>query len=142
MAEPADIPLLDRARDAAGRGDRRLTYELLAPADTATGLSGPALELLAMSAYASGHLDVTIDAWARPHTDAIRGGNQLAAAGAAARVALHVVSDPALLPPDRGWGPRAERVFRGHGDTPVQAWLAVVRSCERLLSGDFERARQ
>jgi tetratricopeptide (TPR) repeat protein len=142
MAEPADITLLDHARGAAGRGDWRLAYELLAPADAATGLSGPALELLAMSAYASGHVDVTIDAWERLHTEAIRGGNHLAAAGAAARVALHLLFDTALLAPIRGWVARAERLLDGQGDTPVHAWLAVVRSYERMLSGDFERARQ
>src|SRR5687768_10452313 len=142
MAEPADIALLDRARDAAGRGDWRLTYELLAPADPAPGLSGPALELLAMSAYASGHVDVTIDAWERLYTEAIRDGNHLAAAGAAARVALHLLFDTALIAPIRGWVARAERLLVGHGDTPVHAWLAVVRSYERLLSGDFEGARQ
>ena len=132
MAEPADITLLDRARDAAGRGDWRLTYELLAPADAATGLGGPALELLAMSAYASGHVDVTIDAWERLHTEAIRGGNHLAAAGAAARVALHLLFDTALLAPIRGWVARAERLLDGHADTPVHAWLAVVRSYEQI----------
>ena len=30
----------------------------------------------------------------------------------------------------------------GHNDTPVHAWIAVVRSYERLLSGDFGRARE
>src|SRR5688572_9035086 len=142
MAEPADITPLDRARDAVDRGDWRLAYELLARADAATALRGPALELLAMSAYASGHVDVTIDTWERLHTEAIRGGNHLAAAGAAARVALHLLFDTALLAPIRGWVARAERLLHGHGDTPVHAWLAVVRSYERLLSGDFERARQ
>src|SRR5687767_5976224 len=142
MAEPADIALLDRARDAAGRGDWRLTYGLLAPADAATGRSGPALELLAMSAYAAGHVDVTIDAWERLHADAVRGGNHLAAAAAAARVALHLLFDTALMAPIRGWVARAERLLEGEGDTPVHAWIAVVRSYERLLSGDFGKARQ
>ena len=34
-------------------------------------------------------------------------------------------------------GTRAERLLEGQEDTPVHAWLAVVRSYERLLSGDF-----
>ena len=117
-------------------------YDLLARADAATRLSGPDLELLATSAYAAGHVEVTIDAWERLHADAVRGGNHLAAAGAAARVALHLLFDTALLAPIRGWAARAERLLEGHDDTPVHAWLAVVRSYERLLSGDFERARQ
>jgi tetratricopeptide (TPR) repeat protein len=64
------------------------------------------------------------------------------AAGAAVRVALHLLLDTALLAPIRGWATRAERLLEGQDDTPVHAWLAVVRSYERLLSGDFERARQ
>ena len=35
----------------------------------------------------------------------------------------------------------AERLLEGHDETPVHAWLAVVRSYERLLSGDFQSAR-
>jgi tetratricopeptide (TPR) repeat protein len=142
MSELADITPLERAREAAARGDWRQAYDLLARADAATGLSGSDLELLAMSAYAAGHVDVTIDAWERLHADAVRGGNPLAAAGAAARVALHLLFDTALVAPIRGWASRAERLLEGQGDTTVHAWVAVVRSYERLLSGDFARARQ
>ncbi len=142
MSEPADITPLDHARHAAGRGDWRLAYDLLARADAATPLSGPDLELLATFAYAAGHVDVTIDTWERLHAEAVRDGNHLAAAGAAARVALHLLFDTALLAPIRGWAARAERLLDGQSDTPVHAWLAVVRSYERLLSGDFEHARQ
>lgn len=141
MTKAADTSTLDRARAAVGAGDWRLAYDLLAQADAAAGLSGAGLELLAMSAYAAGDVDVTIDAWERLHTEAVRAGNHLAAAGAAARVALHLLFDTALLAPIRGWTARAERLLEGHVDTPVHAWLAVVRSYERLLSGDFEHAR-
>jgi hypothetical protein len=142
MSELADLTPLDRARDAAGRGDWQMAYDLLARADAATGLSGSDLELLATSAYAAGHVDVTIEAWERLHAEAVRVGNRLVAAGAATRVALHLLFDTALLAPIRGWASRAERLLDGQTDTPVHAWLAVVRSNERLLSGDFERARQ
>src|SRR5688572_11451909 len=142
MSELADLTPPQRAREAAGRGDWPQAYDLLARADAATRLSGPDLELLATSAYAAGHVEVTIDAWERLHADAVRGGNHLAAAGAATRVALHLLFDTALLAPIRGWAARAQRLLEGHDDTPVHAWLAVVRSYERLLSGDFERARQ
>ena len=140
MPELADITPLALARDAAGRGDWHLAYDLLARADAATGLSGPDLELLATTAYAAGHVDVTIEAWERLYAEAVRGGNHLVAAGAATRVALHLLFDTALVAPIRGWAARAERLLDGQPDTPVHAWLAVVRSYERLLSGDFERA--
>ncbi len=43
--------------------------------------------------------------------------------------------------PSAGGSARAERLLDGHAETPVHAWLAVVRSYERLLSGDFDIAR-
>ena len=76
------------------------------------------------------------------HAEGLRAGDRLAAAGAAVRVALHLLFDMALLAPIRGWVKRAERLLEGQDDTPVHAWLAVVRSYERLLSGDFARARE
>jgi tetratricopeptide (TPR) repeat protein len=142
MPELADTTPLDRARDAARRGNWREAYEQLVRHDAAAGLSGPELALLATSAYASGHFDATIDAWERLHTEAVRRGDRLAAAGAATRVALHLLFDTGLLAPIRGWAARAERLLEGHDATAVHAWLAVVRSYERLLSGDFARARQ
>ena len=55
---------------------------------------------------------------------------------------MHLLFDTALMAPVRGWIKRAERLLEGHDETPVHAWLAVVRNYERLLSGDFESARQ
>jgi tetratricopeptide (TPR) repeat protein len=55
---------------------------------------------------------------------------------------MHLLFDTALMAPVRGWVTRAERLLEGHGPTSAHAWLAVVRSYERLLSGDFESARQ
>src|SRR5262249_8364647 len=46
----------------------------------------------------------------------------------------------ALMAPVRGWLSRAERLLEGREPTPVHAWLAVVRSYERLLSGDIGAA--
>ena len=57
------------------------------------------------------------------------------------RVALHLLIDTGLLAPVRGWASRADRLLEGHDDTPVHAWLAVVRTYERFLSGDFKGAR-
>ena len=128
-----------RATPSGGaRGSRR--YDLLIEADARAPLSGPDLALLADVAYAAGRLDVTIDAWERAHAQSLRAGDQLAAAGAAVRVAMHLLFDTALMAPVRGWIKRAERLLEGHDETPVHAWLAVVQSYERLLSGDFQRA--
>jgi tetratricopeptide (TPR) repeat protein len=129
MHEVTDATLLKCARDAAAHGDWQL-------------LDSPDLALFANCAYAAGHVDATIDAWERVHAAGLRAGDRLMAAGAAVRVALHLLFDTALLAPIRGWATRADRLLEGQEDTPVHAWLAVVRSYERLLSGDFGRARQ
>ncbi len=92
--------------------------------------------MLADVAYASGHLDATLDAWERAHAAALQHGDNLSAAGAAVRVAMHVMFDTALMAPVRGWLARAERLLEGHEPCPVHAWFAVVRGYERLMSGD------
>ena len=141
MHEAAPHTLVERARDAAARSDWQQAHALLLEADASAPLARSELPLLADVAYAAGHLDVTIEAWERAHAEAAKAGDNLTAALAAVRVAKHVLFDTALLAPVRGWLKRAERLLEGLAETPVHAWLAVVRNYERLLSGDFEAAR-
>jgi tetratricopeptide (TPR) repeat protein len=130
------------AREAAARGDWEDAYDGLMKAD-ADGVMGPdELPLLGEVAYAAGHLDVTIEAWERTHALCVQGGDPVAAAGAAVRVAMHLLLDTALMAPVRGWLARAERLLEGHQATPAHAWLAVVRTYERMLTGDVQGARQ
>jgi tetratricopeptide (TPR) repeat protein len=131
----------DPARDAVSRGDWQRAYDLLVEADERSPLSAPDLALLADMAYAAGHLDVTIAAWERAYAQGMAAGDRLAAAGAAVKVAMHLLFDTALMAPVRGWARRCEQLLEGVDDTPVHAWLAVVRNYERMLSGDFEGAR-
>ncbi len=131
----------DPARDAVSRGDWQQAYDLLVEADARSPLSAPDLALLADMAYAAGHLDVTIAAWERAYAQSMAAGDRLAAAGAAVKVAMHLLFDTALMAPVRGWARRCEQLLEGLDETPVHAWLAVVRNYERLLSGDFEEAR-
>jgi tetratricopeptide (TPR) repeat protein len=143
MQEATDATSIERARNAAATGDWQDAYERLIEVDARTPLTGPDLALLAGVAYAAGHPGVTIEAWERVHRASVQAGEHLAAAGAAVRVAMHLLFDTALLAPVRGWLTRAERLLEGHqDDTPVHAWLAVARNYERLLSGDFASARQ
>jgi tetratricopeptide (TPR) repeat protein len=143
MQEATDPAPLEHARDAATRGDWQAAYELLIAVDARTPLNGPDLALLAGVAYAAGHLDLTLETWERVYRASVQAGDRLDAAGAAVRVAMHLLFDTALLAPVRGWLTRAERLLEDvQHDTPVHAWLAVVRNYERLLSGDFESARQ
>ena len=140
-ADTAATPL-ERARGASVKGDWQQAYGLLIEADASTPLTGPDLPLLAGVAYATGHLDVTIESWERAHAASVQAGDRLAAAGAAVRVAMHLLFDTALLAPVRGWLTRAERLLDADAETPVHAWLAAVRSYERLLSGDLDSAHQ
>ena len=98
--------------------------------------------MFADAAYGAGHLDVTIETWERAYAELSAAGESLAAAGAAVRVAMHLLFDTALMAPVRGWLARAEQLLDGDGETPVHAWFAVVRSYERMLSGDPDGARR
>jgi tetratricopeptide (TPR) repeat protein len=140
--ESTQTTFVERARQALGRGEWQQAHDLLIEADASTPLSGPDLALLADVAYAAGRLDVTIGVWERAHAQSVGAGDHLSAAGAAVRVALHLLLDTALMAPVRGWIKRAERLLEGHEETPVHAWLAVVHNYERLLSGDFQSARR
>src|SRR3954462_2133281 len=132
--------VLARAHDAAARGDGRAAFERFMKAD-AEGLAGPDdLPVLGEVAYAAGHLDVTIEAWERAYALSVEAGDKDAAAGAAVRVAMHLLFDTALMAPVRGWLARADRLLAGRGKTPVHAWLAVVRAYERMLTGDLPGA--
>ena len=139
--EFAGTALVGQARSAVLRGEWQQAFDLLVEADALSPLSATDLALLADAAYAEGHLDVTIASWERAYAQSARAGDDLAAAGAAVRVATHLLFDTALMAPVRGWARRAEQLLDGMEETPVHAWLAVVRNYERLLSGDFKQAR-
>src|SRR5918997_7041195 len=124
--------LVGGARDAAARGDWQHAFDLLMEADGGDLLTPTDLPVLGEVAYAAGHLDATIEAWERAHAAGVQAGDQLAAAGAAVRVAMHLLFDTALMAPVRGWLARAEQLLDGHADTPGRAWLGVVRAYERM----------
>jgi tetratricopeptide (TPR) repeat protein len=142
MSDGTGETLLDRARALTAAGDWHRAYDLLVEADNGGLLPAADLPLLAEVAYAAGHLDVTIEMWERAYAEAVRAEDHQAAAGAAVRVAMHLLLDTALMAPVRGWLSRAERLLGARGATPVEAWLAVVRSHERMLTGDVHGAKQ
>jgi tetratricopeptide (TPR) repeat protein len=132
--------LVDRAYAAVAAGDWSQAFALFAQADAASLLQVGDLPAFADAAYAAGDLDVTIRTWERAHAALLDAGDRVLAAGAAVRVAMHLLFDTALMAPVRGWLARAER-FLGDDPTPAHAWFAVVRNYERMLSGDLESAR-
>ena len=142
MGESAALASSSAARDAAAQGDWLQAFDLLMAADADDLLARTDLPVLGEVAYAAGHLDVTIEAWERAHAACMQAGDQVAAAGAAVRLAMHLLFDTALMAPVRGWLARVERLLEGHDETPAHAWLAVVRAYERMLTGDMPSAQQ
>ena len=130
-----------RAQEAVARGDWQLALGLLVEADAEGHLGAAELSVLGGVAYAAGDLTLTIDAWERAHAAFLHVGDDVAAAGAAVRVAMHLLFDTALMAPVRGWLGRAERLLEDHEETSAHAWLAVIRTYERMLSGDLDGAR-
>ena len=132
---------VERARAAVVGGDWPNAFDLLVQADAEGVLTAAELPLLGEVAYAAGHLDVTIEAWERAHAACLQAGDPDSAAGAAVRVAMHLLFDTALLAPVRGWLARADGLLEGRSGSPAHAWLGVVRAYERMLSGDVAGAR-
>lgn len=102
---------LERARNAAARGAWSDAYAGFLAARDAGGLDPDGLAEFADVAYAAGHLDVTIETWERLHGELSRLGEDDAAAGAAVRVAMHLLFDTALMAPVRGWLRRADHLL-------------------------------
>ena len=142
MSDDAGLGLVERGRDAAAQGDWQQAFDLFMQADADDLLLATDLPVLGEVAYAAGHLDVTVEAWERAHAACMQTGDQVAAAGAAVRLAMHLLFDTALMAPVRGWLARAERLLEDHDETPAHAWLGVVRAYERMLTGDMAGARQ
>ena len=132
---------MPRARDAAAGGRWAEAFDLLVRVDSGRDLEPADLALLAEVAYSTGHLDVTIESWERVHAACRAAGDDVAAAGAAVRLAMHLLFDTALMAPVRGWLARAERLLEGEDESAVNAWFAVVRCYERMLTGDQVAAR-
>lgn len=141
MRDPDGAGTAEHARDAATRGDWRLALDLFLTADVDGQLDPADLPQLADVAYAVG-----ISMWPLRRGSAflrtcVEADDPVAAAGAAARVAMHLLLNTALMAPVRGWLARAEQLLEGHAPTSAHAWHAVVRTYERTLVGDPESAR-
>ena len=112
MGDDADVGVVERAHSAAARQDWQQAFDLLVEADADGLLAAGDLAVLGEVAYAAGHLDVTIEAWERAYAACLQAGDRIAAAGAAVRVAMHLLFDTALMAPVRGWLARAERLSK------------------------------
>lgn len=121
---------------AAGSWDEAVALLRVASLDR----SPEVLELTARAAYGAGDLEGAVSAWEELHLLHLREGATVPAAFASAMVAMFLMMDTGLMAPVRGWMGRAERLLADEGETHVDAWLAMVRTYERLLSGDHDAA--
>ncbi len=121
MSDGAGLGLVERAGDAAARGEWKQAFDLLMEAD-ADGLLTPAeLPVLGEVAYAAGHLDVTIEAWERAYAACLQAGDQVAAGGAPFVSRCTCSSTPrSWRPCMAGWHERA--AARRSGRDAGHAW--------------------
>ena len=138
--DPDEAPAR-RAIAAIDLGHWREALDLLRAAEHERALSDDEVELLAQAAYGAGEFEAAISAWELLHTRYTASGDVVAAANAATTVSLYLMMDTGLMAPVRGWATRAERLLEGHEESAVHAWLAVVHTYERFMSGDADAAR-
>ena len=130
---------LDPARAAAGEGAWQRVLDAL-PATN--GLSDEALQLRASALYATGDLEACLASWQELHARHAASGNRADAAQAAAMTAMFLLIDTGLMAPVRGWMARAESALGDLLAGAVRATIAMVRTYERLLSGDMDGCRR
>ena len=134
-------PIAD-ARAAIDRGDWPVALAAARRADADGALDAEGLQVLAEASYGAGHLEAAIEAFERQHTRCLADGDRLGAAAAATSVAMYLMMDTGLMAPVRGWAARAEQLLDGLEEHPVHAWLAMVRTYERFMSGDLAAAAE
>lgn len=133
----ADLSSIRTALDA---GDFAGAQHLLA------GLSvAPSAELLALraqAAYGTGDLEGTLAAYGELYHLHLEESRLHEAAFAAVMVGMYLMMDTGLMATVRAWLSRAERLVDDAPDDPVWAWLAAVRTYERLMCGDMPGTAQ
>ena len=136
MSDGAGRGLVERARDAAARGAWQQAFDLFMEAD-ADGSWARRPAAARRHRLRSGDLDVTIEAWERAYAACLRAGDPVAAAGAAVRVAMHLLFDTALMAPVRGWLARAEQLLEVGVRHRRTRGLRSSAAYERMLTGDL-----
>lgn len=126
---------LSPIRAALDAGEFAQAQELLA------GLSVPVsadlLELRARAAYGAGDLEETLAAYGELYRLHLEVDRTHEAAFAAVMVGMYLMMDTGLMATVRAWLSRAECLVKDAPDSSVWAWLAAVRTYERLMCGDM-----
>ncbi len=122
-------------RAALDAGDFCRAQKLLA--ETSLPPSAELLELRAQAAYGAGDLEDTLAAYGELYRLHLDDDHPHEAAFAAVMVGMYLMMDTGLMATVRAWLSRAECLVADAPDSPVWAWLAAVRTYERLMCGDM-----
>jgi hypothetical protein len=141
VREHLDTGLSNGAAGAVARGDWTAALDYLECTQSERERSNEELDLLAQAAYGAGKLELALTSLEKLHVRHAAAGRRLEAADAATRIAIYLMMDTGLMAPVRGWLNRAERLLEGAAEGPVHAWLAMVHTYERVMSGDMDAAR-
>ena len=133
----ADLSSIRTALDA---GDFKQAQQLLA--ELAMPPSAELLALRAQAAYGTGDLEGTLAAYGELYHLHLEANRLHEAAFAAVMVGMYLMMDTGLMATVRAWLSRAERLVQDAPDNPVWAWLAAVRTYERLMCGDMPGTAQ
>jgi class 3 adenylate cyclase len=139
MSQVLDPSFADKARDALGRHEWNLAFDLLSEADSQGTLAPDELELLAQAAWWVGKLPVAIDARERAYSASLKSGQPMNAVIAA----IMLGRDNLLrmsIPVATAWLNHAERLLSGVEENAGHGWLAATRAMKSTLSGDLDDA--
>lgn len=131
MTEPDLSPI----RVALDEGDFALAHQLLA--ERSASPSAELLELRAQAAYGTGDLEATLAAYGQLYHLHLEDDHPHEAAFAAVMTGMYLMMDTGLMATVRAWLSRAERLLEDAPDSPIWAWLAAVRTYERLMCGNM-----
>ncbi|SNY95877.1 tetratricopeptide repeat protein [Halomonas sp. hl-4] len=131
---------LTRIRAALDAGDYVQAQKLLTRLSEPPSAAPPTAELLelrAQAAYGAGDLEETLAAYAELYHLHLENDRTREAAFAAVMVGMYLMMDTGLMATVRAWLSRAECLVKDAPDNPVWAWIAAVRTYERLMCGDM-----
>lgn len=140
-----------RARKAASRLDWQEAYEMLSRVDRRSGLKVEDLELLATSAFLTGHREESRRARTRAYHTYLHRGEYRWAARCAVKIGLEQISTseitqaagclPASMSGCTAWIDRASTHLAGEGEGAEHGFLLIPEAYEQLaIGGDFESA--
>ncbi len=126
-------------RDAIGRHDWRVAYELFTEVDGNGGLDTSDLELMAEAAWWTGRLDEAVAHRERAFSERVTQGEPLRAATIAMALAKDYFAK-GTRPIGTAWMRRAERLLADEPESAELGWLERLRSSVAVTRGDFSVA--